>query len=187
MKVSLTKGYFVRSMSLLSPQNEWREQARINYLISCSPEEAQGTCSFAFLRDWDVQECSSVINIGWQQHLGPFCFEDKCNALELHRKALKLKGLSKACGITHAGSLLFLMQARDQLCTPAADGTGIKYFVHGVTKWHRREQIGIPNWMHGGVGVAFSRRAACAWEEAGAMTHLGSADSRGTEVDCWVG
>ena len=70
----------------------------------------------------------AIHHIGWQQHLGPFCFEDECNALELHRKALK------ACGITHAGSLLFLMQAQDQLCTPAADGTGIKYFVHGVTE-----------------------------------------------------
>ena len=63
MKVSLTKGYFVGSMSLLSPQNEWREQARTNYLISRNPEEAQGTCSFEFLRDWDVQECSSVTNV----------------------------------------------------------------------------------------------------------------------------
>ena len=37
---------------------------------------------------------SECPNVGWQQHLGPFCFEDECNALELHRKALKLKGFT---------------------------------------------------------------------------------------------
>ena len=50
-------------MSLLSPQNEWGEQAQIKYLTSHDLEEAQGTCSYEFLRIWDVLECSSVISI----------------------------------------------------------------------------------------------------------------------------
>ena len=76
MKVSLTKGYFVGSMSLLSPQNEWREQAQINYLISRSPEEVQRTCTFEFPRDWDVQECSSVTNIDVSNVLTEDTFSD---------------------------------------------------------------------------------------------------------------
>ena len=50
-------------MSLLSPQNEWGELARINYLISRKSEEVQGTCSYEFLRVWELLECSSVISI----------------------------------------------------------------------------------------------------------------------------
>ena len=64
------------------------------------------------------------------------------------------------------------VQARDQLDLPAADGTGIKYFVHGVTQENNR--------IHGGVGIMLSRRAAFAWKEAGSPEPIGSGLLSGT-------
>lgn len=78
--------------------------------------------------------------------------------------------------IGHRRDVLLLQhtgeKAPGQLELPAAEGTGIKYFVHGVQQENNR--------IHGGVGIFLSKRAAKAWEEAGSPEPIGSGLLSGT-------